>query len=236
MPNDLLLNIDKVHTTAMGAERIRRNLSLADTEDVVLWCKRQIENPDAITRAGKNWYVRGEGFVITVNAGSYTIITAHREKPKKGSDMRDVGIIRKLDDIPELKDKLIGVFDTKTHRNVSSYGLLLADHILQITGTPMDDTLAACFDVNRRWQDGAASFQEARDVAGLILDRAREEKDPVREKALRVAAQVAAIPHVKRHALIASDYGIKVINLMRPGDLDAVRTERESQIRMMESV
>ena len=29
---------------------------------------------------GKNWYVCIDGCVITVNAGSYTIITAHREK------------------------------------------------------------------------------------------------------------------------------------------------------------
>jgi hypothetical protein len=90
MTNDLLANLEKIHTTELGAIRIRNNLGL-DVEDVVAWCKAQIENPDAITRMGKNWYVRGEGFVITVNARSYTIITAHRERAKKGSDMSDVG-------------------------------------------------------------------------------------------------------------------------------------------------
>lgn len=235
MSNELFANLDKVHTTELGMQRIRKNLALT-TEDVVQWCKQQISDPETITRTGKNWYVRGDGFVITINAQSYTIITARREKSKKGSNLDDVGIIRKIDDIPELKARLIAVFDTKTHRNVSRYSLLLADHILQLTNTPMNDALEACYSVNLRWQDGDAKFQEARDVAGVVYDLAREEKDPIREKALRVMGQVAATPHVKRHALIASDYAIKVINLLYPGDMEQVKKEREVQIALMESV
>ena len=79
--NELLENLDKIHTTPMGAERIRRNLALGDdVQNVVVWCKMQIELPEAaITRKGKNWYCTVEGCIITVNAYSYTIITAHKE-------------------------------------------------------------------------------------------------------------------------------------------------------------
>lgn len=77
---ELLNKLDKLHTTELGAIRIRRNLSL-DTEDVVLWCQTKIESDNAvITRKGKNWYVNVDGCIITVNAYSYTIITAHKEK------------------------------------------------------------------------------------------------------------------------------------------------------------
>ncbi len=76
--NELKENIDRLHTTEMGVERIKRNLAL-DTEDAVLWCRSQILNDRAaIKRRGKNWYIRIEGCEITVNASSYTIITAHR--------------------------------------------------------------------------------------------------------------------------------------------------------------
>ncbi len=75
--NELLENLDKLHTTELGIERIRRNLSL-DVEDVVKWCREQVNSAQAeISRKGKNWYVRVDGCVITVNAYSYTIITAH---------------------------------------------------------------------------------------------------------------------------------------------------------------
>lgn len=78
--NELLRNLDKLHTTELGAERIKRNL-LLDTDDAVGWCKTKITSANAIiTRNGKNWYVNVAACIITVNAYSYTIITAHKEK------------------------------------------------------------------------------------------------------------------------------------------------------------
>ena len=76
--NELINNIGKLHTTEMGIERIRRNLSL-EAYDVVEWCREKILDTSAIIeRKGKNWYVDIEHCEITVNAYSYTIITAHR--------------------------------------------------------------------------------------------------------------------------------------------------------------
>ena len=44
--NDLLKNLDRLHTTDLGIERIGRNLSLNGTE-VVEWCRERIESPEA---------------------------------------------------------------------------------------------------------------------------------------------------------------------------------------------
>lgn len=81
MKNDLLENIEKLHTTPMGVERILRNLSLGENvKDVVAFCRGKIlDNKAVITRQGKNWYIKIDGCIITVNAYSYTIITAHKE-------------------------------------------------------------------------------------------------------------------------------------------------------------
>ena len=80
IPNELLDNMDKLHTTELGVVRIKRNLSL-DTDDVVEWCRDKINSDNAvITRSGKNWYINIDACIITVNAYSYTIITAHKEK------------------------------------------------------------------------------------------------------------------------------------------------------------
>ena len=79
MDNILIENIDRLHTTDMGVDRIRRNLGLGNI-DVVTWCKEKILKTDAvIERHGKNWYVDIDGCVITVNASSFTIITCHME-------------------------------------------------------------------------------------------------------------------------------------------------------------
>lgn len=75
----MLTRIDELHTTPMGVERIKRNLYI-DT-DPVQWCRTAILCPDAvIERKGKNYYIKAKGAVITVNAYSFTIITAHRIK------------------------------------------------------------------------------------------------------------------------------------------------------------
>ena len=79
-PIELLENLARLHTTELGVGRIKKNLSL-DADDVVAWCKAKIHSDNAvITRNGKNWYVDVDGCIITVNAYSYTIITAHRGK------------------------------------------------------------------------------------------------------------------------------------------------------------
>lgn len=78
--NELLKNLDALHTTELGTVRIKRNLSL-DTDSVVEWCKDKINSASAIiTRSGKNWYINVDDCCITVNAYSYTIITAHKNK------------------------------------------------------------------------------------------------------------------------------------------------------------
>lgn len=77
---ELLENIGKLHTTELGRMRIKRNLEL-DIDDVVEWCADKIVSDTVvITRKGKNWYVNASDCNITVNAYSYTIITAHKRK------------------------------------------------------------------------------------------------------------------------------------------------------------
>ncbi|MCQ2209838.1 MAG: DUF3781 domain-containing protein [Paludibacteraceae bacterium] len=81
--NELIKNLEYLHTTELGIVRIKKNLSL-NCDDVVEWCKTQImragaNDEKAIFRNGKNWYVNIEGGIITVNAYSYTIITAHKK-------------------------------------------------------------------------------------------------------------------------------------------------------------
>ena len=73
----LIENIEMLHTTSMGIDRIKRNLKL-DTDDVVGYCRDLILSKNChIDRQGKNWYCQIGTTRITVNYYSYTIITAH---------------------------------------------------------------------------------------------------------------------------------------------------------------
>ncbi len=76
----LLKNRDLIHTTELGVIRIKKNLGLNE-EDVVEWCKTILfDKNTTITRRGKNWYAMASDCCITINAYSYTIITAHKNQ------------------------------------------------------------------------------------------------------------------------------------------------------------
>lgn len=76
----LLSDIDKLHTTELGAVRIKKNLNLAHC-DVIEYCKDRIADEKSIVyKEGKNFYCEINGERITVNSYSFTIITAHKIK------------------------------------------------------------------------------------------------------------------------------------------------------------
>ena len=82
MNNELLNNLDKIHSTKLGIERIKKNLNI-NPGNVIEWCKEKINNADNISKSGKNWYVHSDDSIFTVNASSFTIITAHKRKIKR---------------------------------------------------------------------------------------------------------------------------------------------------------
>ena len=76
----MLNNINNVHTTEMGIDRIKKNLKL-DTNNVVEYCKNKVLDKNCnIYKRGKNWYCEIENIIITINSYSYTIITAHTKR------------------------------------------------------------------------------------------------------------------------------------------------------------
>ena len=74
-------SVQSLHTTGLGALRIKRNLNLK-SDDVVAWPRAAVvaTSPDSVIWRGKNYYIYGPDFVLTINAHSNTIITAHKLK------------------------------------------------------------------------------------------------------------------------------------------------------------
>ena len=73
----LLSNIDKIHTTKLGIDRIKKNLKL-DTDNPIDYCKNKLLDKNCnIYKQGENWYCEIDNIKITINSYTYTIITAH---------------------------------------------------------------------------------------------------------------------------------------------------------------
>lgn len=79
----LIMALSQLHTTKLGMERIHKNIGCA-YEEGVAWCKHAIlDEHSRCMRKGKNYYVDYEDCCITINAHSFTIITAHRYVKRK---------------------------------------------------------------------------------------------------------------------------------------------------------
>ena len=77
---ELLNNLDKDHNKEMDVDRIKRNIEV-EVDDIVKYSVDKIKQENAVIEIkGKNFYVTVDGIIITINASSYTIITAHKEK------------------------------------------------------------------------------------------------------------------------------------------------------------
>lgn len=70
-------NMDKIHTTELGALRIKKNLGISC--DIVDYCKNKISDKNCIIyKKGKNYYCEIDNIRITINSYNYSIITAHK--------------------------------------------------------------------------------------------------------------------------------------------------------------
>ncbi len=74
--NVLISNINKIHTTKLGEDRIKKNLNISN--DVVNYLKEKIiNNKSLVYKKGKNYYCEIDSIIITINSYNYSIITAH---------------------------------------------------------------------------------------------------------------------------------------------------------------
>ena len=142
--------------------------------------------------------------------------------------------VGKIDDISELKNEFISIYDTKSHKEIVRFCLLLGQHVSEFTGFSPSDEINASFEAMKKWIDGKVNYHEARNLSFEISRIARDEKDLIKVRFLRTMAQIAASPHVKYHGLWATDFAVTLINRMYPSNMDAVRKEREKQIELLQ--
>lgn len=144
----------------------------------------------------------------------------------------------KIPDEPALRERLDRECDEASHVQLCRYALGLAAHILALTHDPHPDhpTLQEGFRICGQWQKGLASVQEVRRCGFQIHQMARATGDAIARAAWRVAGHAVATAHMREHALVASDYAVKVVSLLHPDSLDEVRKERLWQIRHLAEI
>ncbi len=138
----------------------------------------------------------------------------------------------KIKDIVELRENLDQIYEDKSQIDLARWALHLSKHIFSLVDYDYkcETVIMDGFITNEKWQSGAARMHDVRQAGFRVHQLAKESKDAILQMAFRVAGQAIGTGHMREHAMVASDYAIKVVNLKYLDDMEAVKEEREWQI------
>lgn len=83
---------------------------------------------------------------------------------------------------------------------------------------------------------GQLSAYELRQAGFLANSLSKESRTEVSRLAAKIYAQAIATGHMRGHAIVSSDYAIKLINIEHPKNPEKVIEERQAQIALAKSM
>ncbi len=84
--------------------------------------------------------------------------------------------------------------------------------------------------------DGKSSAYKLRNAGFLANKLGQMARNDLSKYSARVFAQSIATGHMREHAIVSSDYVIKVINILFPKDMLKVEEERNRQIELANQI
>jgi len=138
----------------------------------------------------------------------------------------------KIKDNSDLRAEIDELVDSLNQVNLAKWAIICAKHVLQYSETefPANEAVANGFKINKLWQKGEATVYQVRQAGFKVHEVARQCKSEVAKTAIRAAGQAVGVGHMREHAMVASDYAIKTIQLAFTNDMDKITEERQWQL------
>ena len=140
----------------------------------------------------------------------------------------------KVTDISQKRMELETLLEQLPHKEVARWAVENARKFIEDIESFADkeSILEETLNVFQQRLEGKISAYQLRQAGFLANTLSKRSKADISKFAARVYAQAIASAHMRGHAMVSSDYAIKVIQLKDPKDLDRVRVERERQISL----
>jgi len=138
----------------------------------------------------------------------------------------------KIIDNSELRETIDNLYEKTNKVDLAKWSLIIAKHILNIAEIDYNsiDAIVDGFKVNELWQTDNTRINDVRQASLKIHKIARECESEIMKTAFRVTGHAVASGHMREHAMVASDYAIKTIDLISFNDIDAITFERNWQL------
>ncbi|TFJ92357.1 putative immunity protein [Lentibacillus salicampi] len=116
--------------------------------------------------------------------------------------------------------------------DLAKWAISIAKHVLPylVNEFPDNEKIIKGFKTNELWQRGEATVRQVRQAGFEVHEVARECKDETAKAAARAVGQAVGVGHMRGHAMMATDYAVKTMNLAFSNDVNKVTEEREWQL------
>lgn len=142
----------------------------------------------------------------------------------------------KITDNIDLRMQLDHLYEQASSIQLCVYAIAICDRVLSETSfdTATHEVIQQAVNLNLSWQRGETDIQTVRRACFKIHALAKMNDNIIEKTSLRVLGQAVATAHMREHAMVASDYAIKLCNLRTNCDDTAVGTERLWQIQTLQ--
>lgn len=144
----------------------------------------------------------------------------------------------KIPDDEALRESLDNLYQKQEHLTLARWSLEIAARVISLTELAVADypEIQQGFEQNKLWQTGDARMHDVRQAGFALHRRAKTQTDAIKLNTLRTIGQAVSSGHMPDHALVASDYAVKVIHLLFPHDQAKITAERQWQIEKLQEL
>lgn len=138
----------------------------------------------------------------------------------------------KIVDDTELRQEIERNIDLLGQVDLANWAINVTKHVIPYLEKefPDNDKITNGFKVNELWQKGEATVHQVRQAGFKVHEVARECESETATAAARAVGQAVGVGHMRGHAMMATDYAIKIINLAFNKDMAMVTEERGWQL------
>lgn len=142
----------------------------------------------------------------------------------------------KIEDNDILRQELIKIYYESSKDILCKYGLNIISHVLKYVNLKNTEKLVIddSIKVINNFIMNKATIHNIREMAFQVHRLARRNSNVIETTCLRVIGHSISISHMKEHAIVASDYSIKLINIIY-NDQEHIIKERQWQIKTLKN-
>lgn len=149
----------------------------------------------------------------------------------------------KIIDNTSLRNDFLSIYEQCDNKTMAIWAIYSANRVLEKVSLSAEikEQIYQGFYVNEMWQQDKMKVSDIRQAGFNVNSIAKSFDgngfdDKLKQTVIRCCVHSIATGHMKEHAVVLSDYLVKVNNLMCDCDLESAKKERERQILDLKKV